>query len=135
MFSVIYMINMDALIRNIDEKLYRRLRAEAASRGQTLGRLLEESVRMLLNSKRAVLTVQDVDNTAYESMRKELGRKYARKYVVFSHGQFLGAAESLEEAGALLRKVGAKRGLVSKIGEKRPAGGESLWSSLELTAA
>jgi plasmid stability protein len=39
---------MDTTIRNLDEDAYRRLKAEAALRGRTIGDLLSEAIRSYL---------------------------------------------------------------------------------------
>ncbi|MGB9806390.1 MAG: hypothetical protein ACP5LN_08625 [Thermoproteota archaeon] len=68
-------------------------------------------------------------------MKEKLVKEAKGKYAVFCRGKFVGLAETLTEAGALVRSVGADRALVTKIGEEEPAGGEWLWSSLELQSA
>jgi len=125
---------MDVIIRGMDENLHRKLKAEAAMRGISLSRALEEAVRTWLHSKedKAALDDNEANNIAYERMKDQLNRKYRGKYVVFGNGSFLGSADTLEQAGALARGSAGRKALVAKIGAKRPAGGEWLWSSLEL---
>jgi len=125
---------MDVIVRGMDENLHRKLKAEAAMRGISLSRALEEAVRAWLHSKeeKAALDENEANNVAYERMKNQLNRKYHGKYVVFGSGRFLGSADTLEQAGALARANAERKALVVKIGAKRPAGGEWLWSSLEL---
>jgi plasmid stability protein len=128
---------MDVIIRGLDEKLHRKLKSEAALRGMSLSKALEEAIRVWLRaeSNKAVLEENEANNLAYERMKHELNRKYRGRYVVFCGGRFLGAAGSLEEAGALAHGSSDGKALVAKVGERRPAGGEWLWSSLELQTA
>lgn len=123
---------MDVIIRNVDAELYKRLKAEAALRGMTVAEAFEESVRTWLQLiQRPVLSDVDVNNEAYMKLKGELVKNYEGKYVVFCDGKFVGAADTLDEAGKLVRQSEARRGLVCKLGVKRPAGGEWLWGSIE----
>jgi plasmid stability protein len=130
---------MDVIVRGLDEKLHRKFKAEAALRGISLSKALEEAMRTWLRSEnnKVAIDENESNNLAYESMKDQLSNKYRSKYAVFCGGKFLGTADSLEEAGALARGScrPAGKALVAKIGEKRPAGGEWLWSSLELQTA
>jgi plasmid stability protein len=130
---------MDVIVRGLDEKLHRKFKAEAALKGISLSKALEEAMRTWLRSEnnKLALDENEANNLAYESMKDRLNSECRGKYVVFCGGKFLGATDSLEEAGALARGSGRPSGkaLVAKMGEKRPAGGEWLWSSLELQTA
>jgi hypothetical protein len=125
---------MDVIIRKMDEKLHRRLKAEAAIRGMTLSSALEQAVRMWVRTEDRARGDDETEsnNRAYESMKDELGRRYRNKYVVFAGGRFLGCAESLREAGNLARHNNALRVLAKRMGGTEPAGGDWLWSSLDL---
>jgi len=125
---------MDVIVRGMDENLHRKLKAEAAMRGISLSKALEEAVRTWLHSKQdeAALDENEANNIAYERTKDQLNRKYRGKYVVFASGRFLGSADTLEQAGALARGNAERKALLAKIGAKRPAGGKWLWSSLEL---
>ncbi len=125
---------MDVIIRGLDENLHRKLRAKAAIRGLSLSQALEQAIRVWLrgHENKSAEDENDDNNVAYEKMKRQFGRKYRGKYVVFGRGRFLGPADSLDQAGALARANGVRKALVAKIGAKRPAGGEWMWSSLEL---
>jgi hypothetical protein len=130
---------MDVIVRGLDEKLHRKFKAEAALKGISLSKALEEAMRTWLRSESNMVAVDEneANNLAYESMKDQLNSQYRGKYAVFCGGKFLGATDTLEEAGALARRssTSPRKALVAKIGEKRPAGGEWLWSSLELQTA
>jgi hypothetical protein len=129
---------MDVIVRGLDEKLHRKFKAEAALKGISLSKALEEAMRtwLRLEGNMVALDENEVNNLAYENMKDQLNNQCRGKYVVFCGGKFLGATNTLEEAGALARNSSTSgKALVAKIGEKRPAGGEWLWSSLELQTA
>lgn len=124
---------MNIIIRGIDESLYRRLKAAAALRGLTVGKSVNEAVRLWLRTIEATVgTEHDANNEAYVKMRDELMREHRGKYAVFCRGEFVGVAGTLEEAGRLARASGSRRALITRLGEVEPAGGEWLWSSLGL---
>ena len=64
-----------------------------------------------------------------------LAKEHPGDYFVFCDGAFKGAAESLEAAAGMVRASGRPKGLIAKVGEDLPLGGDWLWSSLELFAA
>ena len=82
-----------------------------------------------------VATEMDANNAAYEGAKERLLREHKGEYVVFCDGSFQGGAGSLDGAAALIRRTGRPKGLVAKVGEEIPKGGDWLWSSLELFAA
>ena len=128
---------MDVIIRGLDQDLHRKFKAEAAMRGISLSKALEEAMKvwLRLDNDKPPLDESEINNAAYEKMKDGLRRRHHGKYVVFSAGKFLGAASSPDEAGILARTGSGRKALVAKIGERRPAGGEWLWSSLELHTA
>ena len=121
---------MDVIIRGLDENLHRNLKAGAAIRGLSLSKALEEAIRVWLrvDENKSAHDESEENNLAYEKMKEQFGVKYRGKYVVFGRGRFLGPADSLDQAGALARANRVRKALVAKIGVKRPAGGEWLWS-------
>jgi plasmid stability protein len=125
---------MDVLVRNMDPELYRQLKARAAAKGEKISEAIAEAAEYLL-SKRDVATEMDANNAAYASAKREFAKEYKGKYVVFCSGAFKGAAENLEGAAGIVKASGRPKGLVVKVGEDLPRGGDWLWSSLELFAA
>lgn len=129
-------IVMDVIVRGLDRTLYRRLKAKAAIMGYKVSGAVQEAIgRWLEESEKVVETDYDADNSAYRRMKGSLLEKYGGMYAVFHSGEFLGAAPTLKEAGKLAREKGAKRVLMTKVAAEEPAGGEWLWSSIELSTA
>lgn len=60
-------MNMDTTVRNLDERVYRRLRARAAAAGVTVGEVLNEAMRAWLTRP---------DNTKTSSLRDLVPEAY-----------------------------------------------------------
>jgi len=134
--NVTYNIIMDVIIRRLDRELYRRLKASAALTGSKVSAAVQDAVRRWLEqSDKAVETESDANNNAYERMKGTLHEKYGGMYAVFHSGEFLSATPTLKEAGKMARERGAKKVLMVKVGQEEAAGGEWLWSSIELSTA
>jgi len=124
---------MDVILRGVNGDLYRRLKAEAALRGWTVSKAVEEAMGFWLSSAdKEMYSEADANNREYVKMKRELLKDHPGEYAVFCLGRFVGLADTLDEAGEVARRNGADRALVTKVGEVKPAGGEWLWSSLEL---
>ncbi len=127
---------MDVIVRGLDRTLYRKLKARAALMGYRVSSALQEAIKSWLEqSEKAVGTEYDANNNEYERMKSSLVENYSGMYAVFHSGKFLGAAPNLKEAGKLGRETGAQKVLMVKVAGEEPAGGEWLWSSIELSTA
>ncbi len=127
---------MTLVIKNADERLVREFKAEAIRRGLTLSQAFEEAVRVWLDLKdKLLITEQDVNNLAYESLKEEL-RKQEGKYAVIARGKLVGLFDSLEEVASALKglRPPIRNALVVKIGEDDRTRRELEWlgGSLEL---
>lgn len=127
---------MDVIIRGLNEELYRQLKAKAALHGHKISRALEDAIRIWVEAGNSVVQDEaDANNKAYSTMKQDLLRRHPRKYVVFAEGKLLGVANTLEQAGKLARQHTRGRVLLTRLGKELPAGGEWLWSSIELASA
>ncbi len=127
---------MDVIVRGLDSALYRRLKARAALMGYKVSTAIQDAIRRWLEeSEKAVETEYNANDSEYQRMKGSLMEKYAGKYAVFHSGEFVGASPTLKGGGKLARERGAKRVLMVKVGQEEPAGGEWLWSSVELSTA
>jgi len=119
---------MDIIIRGIDRNLYRRLKSRAALLGYKLSAAVQEAIRVWLEaSEKSVETESDANNREYERLKADLLEEH--------RGRFAGVANTLQEAGKIAREAGSRRALIVKLGEEEAAGGEWLWSSIELSTA
>ena len=82
---------MEVLIKNIDERLYRALKAKASLKGISVGEAINDAIRLWLESESRHINDKRFWDAVYEG-----------KYALFCDGQFVGAFESedrmLEEA-------------------------------------
>lgn len=128
---------MTLVIKNVDEKLLRELKAEAIRRGLTLSKAFEEAARIWLEFKdKSVISEQDLNNLIHESMEEEL-RKNRGKYVVIAKGKLIGVFETMDDVSSALRYIGAKNAIVARIGydDVSVGGLELLGGSIELKSA
>ena len=124
---------MDLLVRGIDRELHKRLKAKAALEGISVSRAVENAIRAwLAMGERSILSEMDANNEAYLRLKPRLLKESKGKYAIFCSGKFSGLANTLDEASKVVKRSGSARALVTKVGEEEPAGGEWLWSSLEL---
>ena len=124
---------MDIIVRGVDKELYRRLKSRAALMGYKVSAAIQDAIRRWLEaSEKAVETDLDANNDEYENTKASLLEEHMGKYAVFHSGRFVGVASTLSAAGKMAREIGAPRALIVKIGQEEPAGGEWLWSSIEL---
>ncbi len=118
---------MTLVIKKIDEKKLREFKAEAIRRGLTLSQAIEEAIELWLR-RPALLTEEDVNNLVYVRMKRQL-EKYKGKYVVIARGKFLGAFDTLKDAGLALRKLDElpKHAIIVKVGVDKAIEGELEW--------
>lgn len=127
---------MTLVIKKIDEKLVREFKAEAVRRGLTFSEALDQAISLWLQHIRlheVASSEEEENNKVYESIKKELEKKYGNKYAIICNRKLIGVYESTEEVINALKSIKPKpkRAIVVKIGE-RPGVGEWLGGSLEL---
>ncbi len=110
---------MTLVVKKLDERKVRELKAEAARRGITLSKAVEDAIDLWLNlAKRSFLDEETkVNNSVYKKL-KESGKhnELRGKYVVIAGGKLVGAFETLNEAADAIRKTGARKALLFKPG-------------------
>ncbi|WP_222703220.1 ribbon-helix-helix protein, CopG family [Acidianus manzaensis] len=85
---------MAVLIKNMDEELYKQLKAKAALMGITVSEAIQSAIRLWLNS------LESIPNENYIVMKtdKNAIEAYERgKYVLVCDGKFIGSFDSEEE--------------------------------------
>ena len=127
---------MTLVIKKVNEELIREFKAEAIRGGLTFSEALEQAISLWLPHVKLSGTIrseEEENNRVYESIKKELERKYKGKYAVICHGRLSGIYESVKDITKALNSVSPKpkHAIVVKIGEK-PGVGEWLGGSLEL---
>lgn len=123
------------VIKNIDERTLRELKAQAARRGLTLAQVFEEAASAWLsrNDQAAAVTETDADNEFYESNMAQLEAEHSGSYLVIASGRFIGAYESLETAGKAIKALSPRpaHAILTKAGADSQQVGEWLGGSLE----
>jgi hypothetical protein len=121
------------VIKQIDQRTLRELKAEAARKGLTLAQVFEEAVNLWLNRNDSPVTTDtDRDNEFYESNRAQLEAEHRSKYILITNGLFIGAYDTLEQAGEALKALSPRptHAILTKAGEDIEEIGEWLGGSL-----
>ena len=126
---------MTLVIKKLDQKVLRSLKAEAARRGLTLAEVFQEAANLWLSKQqeKPVSTEADRNNEFYEANHAELQRQYKDRFVVIAGGELVGAYHDLNAAGTAIRslKPRPRHAIVTKIGHDERGIGEWLAGSLE----
>ncbi len=126
------------VLKNINEEKLRALKAEAARRGLTLSRAVEEAIELWLRASGGLVTDEAGDELVWLEHRDKLLREHRGKYAVIARGRLIGVYERLEEVQEVLRRLrsrGVRRAIVVKIGEDAEGWtGEWLGGSMERVA-
>lgn len=113
---------MTLVIRGLDERTKRSLRAEAVRRGLRLADAVKEAFQVWRSYDHDAQSPseRDVNNAAYNALRQELG-KYKGKTVVIAAGKFLGVYENPRSAAAELKSKApeARHAIITVIGKDR----------------
>jgi hypothetical protein len=123
------------VIKNVDQRTLRDLKAEAARQGLTLGEVFKEAANLWLTRRQEtpVLTETDNNNEFYESNEAELERQYEGRYVLIAGARLVGAYDDLHAAGEAMRALNPRprHAILTKIGKDAREYGEWLGGSLE----
>ena len=129
------MNKLTLVIKKIDQRTLRDLKAEAARRGLTLAEVFQEAVSLWLTKRQEtpVLTETDKNNEFYESNEAELERHYKGRYVLIASARLVGAYDDLHAAGEAMRGLSPRprHAILTKVGEDAREFGEWLGGSLE----
>ena len=123
-------------MKKISEDGVRLLKAEAARRGVSPPKIVEEALDTWFKfSKNYIVENEAVDDLVWERNREKLSKKYYGKYVVIAGGRIVGVFEDLEELARTLRelKKSYRRIIVVRPGLDERVEGEWLRGSLEAT--
>ena len=116
----------DVLLKNVDPKLYARLKAEAASQSKTVGQVFNEAVKVWLGARGAKDEERERNVEVYEKIKKTIPQ-HPNDYFVIAKGTYLGHFRSLSKAFSVLKEKRTSKALVVRY---QPSG-EWLGGSLE----
>ena len=126
---------MTLVIKKVDQRTLRDLKAEAARRGLTLAEVFQEAANLWLTRQEEtpVLTETQRNNEFYESNVAELERQYKGRYVLIAGARLVGAYDDLRAAAEAMRALSPKprHAILTKIGKDAREYGEWLGGSLE----
>lgn len=126
---------MTLVIRDLDEKTKRSLRAEAIRRGLRLAQAVKEAFQLWLsyNQEAVTLSERDINNATYHALRQEL-EKYSGKTILIASGKLLGVYEDPRSAAndLKIKAPEARHAIVTVIGRDRREELEWLGGSLSL---
>jgi hypothetical protein len=127
-------------VKNVEEKLYRRVKALASLRGKTVGEAVNEALAMWLSQRTRVdfldkwddLEVQArVNNQVFEKVRPELTAKHPGKFAVVTSGRLVGVYQRKEDAYREASKSDGAQTIVARLVDEKPRVVEVGWSLLE----
>lgn len=123
------------MIRGLDEKTKRSLRAEAIKRGLRLAQAVKEAFQLwrTYDQEASTLSERDINNAAYNALRQEL-EKYDGKTILIARGKLLGTYDDPRSAAMDLRVKApeARHAIVTIIGKDKREELEWLGGSLNL---
>lgn len=126
---------MTLVVRGLDEKTKRSLRAEAIRRGLKLAEAVREAFQLWrsYDTDAQTLSERDINNAAYNALGQEL-EKYAGKTILIAEGKLLGAYENPRSAAMDIRFKAphARHAIVTRVGEDKREELEWLGGSLNL---
>ncbi|WP_455363278.1 hypothetical protein [[Eubacterium] cellulosolvens] len=126
---------MTLVIKKVDQRTLRDLKAEAARRGLTLAEVFQEAANLWLTRQEEtpVLTETQRNNEFYESNVAELERQYKGRYLLIAGARLVGAYDDLRAAAEAMRALSPKprHAILTKIGKDAREYGEWLGGSLE----
>jgi hypothetical protein len=123
------------VIKKINQRTLRDLKAEAARRGLTLAEVFQEAANLWLSRREEtpMLTETQRNNEFYESNEAELERQYKGRFVLIANGRLVGAYDDADTAGEAIRSLNPRpaHAVLTKVGEDKRELGEWLAGSLE----
>lgn len=126
---------MTLVIKKVDQRTVRNLKAEAARRGLTLAEVFQEAANLWLirEKERPASTEADRNNEFYEANEAELQRQHEGEFVVIAAGELVGAYHDLNAAGRAIASMNPRprHAIVTRIGHDERSVGEWLAGSLE----
>jgi hypothetical protein len=133
--NVTKVILVTLVVRGLDEKTRRSIRAEAVKRGLRLAQAVKEAFQLwrAYDQEVSTLSERDANNAAYNALRQEL-EKYNNKTILIAKGKFLGAYDDPRTAAMDLKRKApdANHAIITVMGRDKREELEWLGGSLNL---
>jgi len=128
-------------VKNVDEKLFRRVKALASLEGKTVGEQVTEALAMWLSQRAASPELLELwaeleeqaatNNRAFQKLRGKLLAEHPGEFAVIASGRLMGVFKREEDALREASKSGAAQTVVAHLqDEKEPRLVELGWSLL-----
>jgi hypothetical protein len=124
-------------VKNVDERLYRRVKALASLRGRTVGEAVNEALAMWLSQRTSVDLLENwerleeqakVNEAEFEKLRSSLLAKHPGKFAVIRHGKLAGVYERSSDAFREAGKSNGAQAIVEQLVDRKPQVVELGWS-------
>ncbi|BFH74071.1 hypothetical protein SJAV_20150 [Sulfurisphaera javensis] len=116
---------MEVLIKNMNEELYKELKAKSALLGITVSEAIQIAIRFWLSSLDSLV---DENNIVLKTDKRAIESYEEGKYVLVCDGKFIGGFESEEEVIRIAKNY--KKCTISSKNYPINPQGEWLWSSI-----
>ncbi len=109
-------------LKNLDEEIYRAIKAIAARRGVPVYRVVNEALSLYVNLHCGLTTETEegANNRVYESLLRD--PRYRGKWVAIARGRLIAVADTWEEAVQkmrdFVRRERVAHGVVVRVGEE-----------------
>lgn len=126
-------------VKNVDEKLYRKVKALASLRGRTVGEAVNEALALWLGQRTNVDLLEKWDgleeqsrlnNSTFEKLLPDLIAKHPGKFAVIRSGKLVGVYQRVADADREASKSNGAQVIVEQLVEKKPRVVELGWSLL-----
>ncbi len=124
MFAGVFGLGDIIVVKNVDKDVYRRVKSVAALKGYTLGRALNEAMRLWLMLNEApsrgyleYLVCREKSEKKVLEVQRKYGEKLKGKYVVVCDGEVIGFYDSRDDALSVAGKSSAKECIIAVLGE------------------
>jgi hypothetical protein len=117
-------------VKNVDARLFRRVKALASLEGKTMGEEVNEALAMwlaqrnispdLLEKWEALERESTMNQKAFEEMRARLLSEHPGEFAVISRGKLSGVFKQESDALRRASEAGATQTIVTQLVEKKP---------------
>jgi hypothetical protein len=128
-------------IKNLDRRLYRKVKALASLKGKTLSEAINGALSLWVEFTSKCASIDEwtkmeeyrsKDNEHYEKMEPQLLQEHSNQYVAIADGRILGTFRSAKQSYSFVNKINPKHGIVTRVEERpKPKVVELGWSVME----
>jgi hypothetical protein len=127
-------------VKNVDEKVFRKVKALASLEGKTIGEEVTDALVMWLSQRAARPELLErwaeleeqaaTNNRAFEKLREKLLAEHPGEFAVISSGRLMGVFVREEDAFREASKSGEAQTVIARLEDEEPRLVELGWSLL-----